>query len=77
MIRDVVDIGLLSEQLGALLEIDMHHDAIQFGGFVNGDAGEEFASQLQCRSPIRGAIDDIWQGKTKLPHRIKVEGSHG
>jgi hypothetical protein len=28
MIRDVVDIGLLPEQLGTLLEIDMYDDAI-------------------------------------------------
>jgi hypothetical protein len=77
MIRDVVDIGLLSEHLGTLLKIDTHDDAILFGGFVNGDADEELASQLQRRGSVRGAIYDIGQCKTQLAHRIKVENCHG
>jgi hypothetical protein len=77
MIRDVVGVGLLPEQLGALLEIDTYNDAIWFGGFVSGDAGEEPASQLQRSGSIRGAIDDTGQGKAQLAHRIKVEDFHG
>ena len=39
MIGDVVDIRMLPKQLRTVFEIDMHDDAIGFGGLVSGDAG--------------------------------------
>jgi hypothetical protein len=68
---------MLAKQLRTVFEIDVHDEAVGFGRLVRGDAGQEFAAQLQCRAPIGGTLDDIGQGQTKLPHAIKVEHSHG
>jgi hypothetical protein len=59
MISDVINIRMLSKELGAVFKIDMHGDTIWFGGLVGGDASEEPATQLQRRDAIRGTIDDI------------------
>ena len=59
MIGDVVDIRMLPKQLRTVFEIDPHNDATWFGGFIGGDADQEFPTQLQCRCSIRCAIDDI------------------
>jgi hypothetical protein len=56
---DVVHVGILSKQLRALLEVDVHYHAIGFGGFVGGNAGEQLAAQLERWCSIRGAVNDI------------------
>lgn len=77
MVSNVVGVGILSKQLCTLLEVDTHANAIGLGGLVYRDAGEELPPELQCGGTVRGAVNDIGQGKTEFPYRIKCQRHHG
>lgn len=48
--KDGPEVGLLSKQLCALLEVDTHDDAIGLGGFVRRDAVSRRSTSELCDS---------------------------
>lgn len=56
VLRYVVNIGVRSKQLGAVIEIHAYDKRIGFGRAIRGDTRQEFSMDLECRYTVRRAL---------------------
>ena len=77
MVRYVVNVGRLSEQLGAIIEVHSNHKRTWLGRAMNGDAREEFSANLQCPRTVGRTFLYTGQLKSDFPYGIEVDGAFG
>jgi hypothetical protein len=77
VVRQVINVGGRSEQLGAVLETDANDERTWFGGPMSGYARQKFSADLEGRGPIRGALLDAGQSKSDLPYGVEVDCASG
>jgi hypothetical protein len=63
MIGDVVDVGRVGEERGAIVVIHANHKRAGFGGAMRGKAGEKVSAKLEGGRAIGGARLDAGQGE--------------
>ena len=58
VVRHVINIGIRSEQLRAIIEIYSNPKRARFGRANNGNNRQEFSMDLECRGPVRCTLLD-------------------
>ena len=77
VVRHVVNIGVRSEQLSAIIEIHAKDKRTGFGGAISRDTRQEFPMDLECREPIRCALLNAGQSKSDIPYGVEVDCASG
>jgi hypothetical protein len=77
MVRDVVNVGIRSEQLSPIVGVHANDKRARFGRAINGDTRHEFSMDLECRGPVRCALLDAGQRKSDIPHGVEVDCASG
>jgi hypothetical protein len=73
MVRHVVNIGRLGEQLRAIIEIYSDDKRTGFSRAMNGDGRQEFSMGLECRTAVSRAFLHAGKLKSDFPHRGEVD----
>jgi hypothetical protein len=77
VVRHVVNIGVRSEQLSAIIEIHAKDKRTGFGGAISRDTRQEFSMDLERREPVRCALLNAGQSKSDIPYGVEVDCASG
>src|SRR5205085_11496917 len=73
VVRHLVNIGIRSEQLSAIIEIHSNSKRVRLGRPISEDTRQEFSIDFERRKPVCSARFDAGQSKSDIPYGFEVD----
>jgi hypothetical protein len=72
MVRQVVDVRGVSDQLRAAIEIDANRKRVRLCGSVNGDASQQLSTNLEGRRSVCRGLLHVRQAQSDSSYRVEI-----